>query len=168
MKTKSIKKYRSVGEKSIKIVSSKKKASSKKRKSKRSKLTVKRTDKSLEKGCEETMCTKYVKEDLEFAEAFTGEIIKNLKKMSLEDPDLEKREIAKKSMKNFLIAKKEQSSPSYLKREMRICKKMYCNQSCEGTVVYDIVKDGFNKKLHPKEVKELKRDGATSGCIHAF
>ena len=100
------------------------------------------------------MCTKYVKEGLEFTEEFTGEIIKNLKKMSLEDPDLEKRKIAKKSMENFLIVKKEQCSPSYLKREMKICKKMYCNPSCEGTVVYDIVKDGFNKKLHPKEVKE--------------
>ena len=97
MKTKSIKNYRSVEGKNIKILS-------KKNASKRNKLTTKRSDKSLEKGCEETMCTKFVKEDTD--EEFIVEVIKNLKKMALEDPDLEKRKLAKKSMKNFIIEKK--------------------------------------------------------------
>ena len=163
MKTKSIKKYRSVGGKTKKKASSKK--GSKKGISKRKKLTTKQFDKILEKECEDTICTKYVKEDKESTEEFMGEVIKNLKKMSLEDPDVEKRKIAKKSMKNYITEKKRQSTRRYLKKQMEICKKIHCNPTCDGTVVDGIVEDGFNKKMHPMDVKELKRDGAISGCL---
>jgi hypothetical protein len=45
---------------------------------------------------------------------------------------------------------------------------MYCNPTCAETVVDGIVEDGFNKKLDPKDVKKLKREGAISGCIYAW
>ena len=160
MKTKSIKIYRSVGGKKIKIVSS---ASSKKGISKRNKLTSKASDKSLEKGCEDTMCTNFVKETVD--EEFIVEVIKNLKIMELEDPDLEKRKLAKKSMKNFIIEKKRMRTRKYRKRLMEVCKKLHCNPTCEGTVVDGIVEDGFNTKLHPMDVKDYKKEGAISGCL---
>ena len=155
MKTKSIKKYRSVG----------KKASSKKV-SKRNKLTAKRSGKSLEKGEEETMCTKYVKEDLDYLADFMELAIKNLKVMALEDPDLEKLKLAKKAMKNYITANKKQTTPRYLKKQMALCEKIYFNPTCDGIDVDgSIIKDGFNTKLDPDDVKQFKRDGATSGCL---
>jgi hypothetical protein len=121
------------------------------------------SSKSLEKGCEETKCTKYVKEGLEFTEEFMTEGIKASKKNMLEEPDLEKRKRAKISVKALLNAKKEMSGPSYLNKEMQICKKLYCNPTCAETTVNGVVEDGFNKKLDPKDVKKLKREGAISG-----
>jgi hypothetical protein len=158
MKTRTIKKYRRIGGKNIKIVSRKKNASSKKGVS----------SKTLKRGCEETKCTKYVKEGLEFTEEFMTEAIKAGKKIMLEDPELEKRKRAKVSVKALLTAKKQMTGPRYLNKEMRICKIMYCNPTCAETVVDGIVEDGFNKKLDPKDVKKLKREGAISGCIYAW
>jgi hypothetical protein len=170
MKAKSIKKYR-VGGKNVKTVSNKKKGTSKKSISSdfvKHNLTVKPSDKSLEKKCEKTKCTKYVKEGLDFSEEFMTEAIKAGRKIMLEDPDLEKRKQAKRSVKAFLSAKKQMSGKKYLKEEMRICKKMYCNPTCAETIVNGIVEEGFNKKLDLKDVKKLKREGAISGCVYAW
>ncbi len=166
MKAKSIKKYRSVGGKNIKIVSSKKKASSKKGMSKRNKLTTKRSGKSLEKGGEDTMCTKYVKKDFDYLEGSTENLIKILEKKALEIPDLEKRKLLQKATKDYKNDKKKQNIPRYLKKQIALCQKNFFNPTCDGgdVDVDDIIKDGFNTKLHPDDVKQFKRDGATSGC----
>jgi hypothetical protein len=152
MKAKSIKKYRN-----LKIVTSKKNALSKK--------CISR--KSLKNGCEETKCTNYVKDSLKSTEEFMTDAIKAGKKIIAEDPDLEKRKRAKRTVKSLLTAKKQMSDPKYFNNEMQFCKKMFCNPTCTDIIVDGIVEDGFNKKLSPKDVKKLKREGAISGCIYA-
>ena len=159
MKTKSIKKYRSVGGKKIKNVMSKKKISNKKDISSKSLKKLEDISSNSLKKCEDTICTKYVNDGLEFTEEYMTKAIKAGKKIMVEDPDLEKRKRAKISVKGLIKAKKEMSSPKYLNNEMKFCKKLYCNPTCADIIVDGIVEDGFNKKLDPNEVKKLKRKG---------
>ena len=61
---------------------------------------------------------------------------------------------------------------SHLKHDYHICKKMFCNQACEG-FGYDKeaslrfqkqTKNGFHKNYTLKNVKSLMKKGALSGC----
>ena len=51
------------------------------------------------------------------------------------------------------------------KNNFNECKKMYCNASCD-TYNKSFLQGSFHKRYNTKKVKELKKQGALSGCAY--
>lgn len=131
------------------------------------------SSKNLKKKCQETKCAKHVSNMLSQSKNLLKVASKTIQasKKYLNDADLEKRKAAKDTIKRWTSIKKRMSVPGYFqktaKREMRICKRLYCNPGCAKTSVKrsDVYENNFNKNIGKKLLRKLQKDGAISGCI---
>lgn len=47
-----------------------------------------------------------------------------------------------------------------------VCRKTFCNQTCQGYTVPIRHKKGFRKEYTPAQVERFKQRGAISGCVY--
>ena len=60
---------------------------------------------------------------------------------------------------------KRAGKPYTPKNNFSECKKMYCNEPCD-TYNKEFLQGSFHKRYKTKKVKDLKKQGALSGCVY--